>query len=250
MKKHAANDNQDKKQGRATSLAGYIGLIAVTTVCTIVLSVIVLVFVISMANSRREHAELLDIVQSIESDVRYGPVNLTVDDRLRQINPDFICWITVEGTSVDYPVVRGVDNNQYLNMSFSGEFNLLGSLFMDYRCVGEYVPHIIIYGHNSQLGDKFGELWMFLDPAHIAAYPVITLRVNDRIVEYEIFSAKITDVDDPAYFLDFRAPGSFRAFAERVGAPEDATQIITLSTCLSGNNEDERIIVQGALRGG
>jgi sortase B len=119
---------------------------------------------------------------------------------------------------------------------------------MDYRCAGEYVPHIIIYGHNTRYGDMFRELHRFLDEQFLAEYPIITLKVNDRTVEYEIFSARKTDIYDPAYHLDFSAPGSFRAFAERNGAPPNAAQIITLSTCVSGNNDDERVIVQGALR--
>ena len=160
----------------------------------------------------------------------------------------YICWIKIEGTKVDYPVVRGNDNEKYLHTSFSGEENILGALFMDYRCAGEQVPHIIIYGHNGREGDMFGDLWRFLDRQFLAGHPVITLKVNDRIVEYEIFSARKTDVTDQAYFLDFSAPGSFQAFAERNGAPQGAAQIITLSTCYSGDNDDERVIVQGVLR--
>ena len=118
---------------------------------------------------------------------------------------------------------------------------------MDYRNVGEYVPHIIIYGYNTADGSKFGSLRNFLDDDFLANYSMITLRVNDRLIEYEIFSVRLTDVTDPAYFLDFGTPGSFRAFLERNGAPLDAVQILTLSTCVSRGDDDERLVVQGAL---
>ena len=124
---------------------------------------------------------------------------------------------------------------------------MLGALFMDYRCTGEIVPHIIIYGHNAREGELFGSLRKFLDKLYLAEHPIITLKVNDRIVEYEVFSARRTNVNDPAYNLDFSEPESFSEFAERCGAPKDAAQIVTLSTCYSGNDEDERIIVQGVL---
>ena len=100
------------------------------------------------------------------------------------------------------------NNDTYLNLTFSGEENRLGALFMDYRCVGEFVPHIIIYGHNSRHGDMFGNLRNFLDERYLNENSIITLLVNDRITEYEIFSARRTTVDDPAYFLDFSEPGS------------------------------------------
>ena len=70
------------------------------------------------------------------------------------------------------------------------------------------------------------------------------------MAEYEIFSVRYTDINDPAYNLDFSTAECFRAFLERNGAPLDATQILTLSTCVGGGSgyEDKRIIVQGVLR--
>ena len=170
------------------------------------------------------------------------------DTSMREINPDYICWLKIDDTEISYPVVRGDDNEAYLGLSFYGESNYFGSLFMDYRCMGESVPNIIIYGHNSRQGDMFGRLRNYLNEDFLANHPVITLVANDKSVEYEIFSARRTNVNDPAYFLDFSDSGAFNGFIERCGAPSNATQILTLSTCVSGNDEDERVIVQGALR--
>ena len=169
------------------------------------------------------------------------------DEAMREINPDYVAWLSIGGTVIDYPVVRGPDNEKYLNLSFFGETNSHGTLFMDYRNIGEHVPHIIIYGHNTRTGDKFGELRNFLDPIFFASNNTITLMANDRIVEFEIFAARRTNVHDYAYFLDFNEPGAFHAFLERTGAPPNAVQVITLSTCVSRGNDDERMIVQGAL---
>lgn len=69
---------------------------------------------------------------------------------------------------------------------------------------------------------------------------------NDRMHEFEIFAARQTNIHDPAYQLDFTAEGAFAAFLERNNAPPNATQILTLSTCI-GTNNDLRMIVQGTL---
>ena len=214
------------------------------------------------------HNTLLELVETLETELKTQPTlsrlpytdappveqseptpqHISVfDTEMRNLNPDYICWIEIENTEIDYPVVRGEDNEKYLNLSFFNERNGLGALFMDYRCEGEYVPHIIIYGHNARSGVLFGGLRKFLNAQYMEQHPVISLKINDRIVEYEIFSARTTNVADPAYDLDFAAPGSFSEFAERNGAPPEATQILTLSTCVSGNNKDERVLVQGAL---
>lgn len=170
--------------------------------------------------------------------------------QMRDINPDYVGLLKIDGTTINYPVVRGNDNEQYLNMTFSGEKNRLGAIFMDYRCVGENAQHVIIYGHEASDMDgnklMFGGLRDFLDEQFLAENPTILFIGNDRISEYEIFSARLTDVNDPAYCLDFSVPNSFQSFVESNGAPADAEQIITLSTCFGAYN-DRRVIVQGVL---
>jgi sortase B len=251
MGKGNTSSKTDKKPKRFLSVLKGIATVAVALTSTTVLAVTALMIIANLSqrqDSREEYEALQEIAEALILEPEEAPYISAFDARMRQINPDYICWIRIDGTRVDYPVVRGRDNERYLHTSFSGEENILGTLFMDYRCVGEFVPHIIIFGHNSREGDLFGELWRFLDEGFLARHPIITIIVNDRIVEYEIFSARITDVADPAYQIDFSIPSSFRAFAERNGAPPDAAQIITLSTCFGGDDEDQRVIIQGALR--
>ena len=253
---------QGEQQRRVAFIVQCIVIVVVASVCTMIFAPMILYRVFDVRSFRKEQAVLKGVAQSLETQApaetidSAGPTDPgqsdisdtgAFDEEMRQINPDYICWMTIDGTVVDYPVVRGEDNEKYLDLSFSGEKNMLGSLFMDYRCEGKYVPHIIVYGHNSSQGDMFGSLWMFLDEGYRKEHSKITLKVNDRTVVYEIFSARQTDVNDPAYFLDFNASGSFGAFADRCGAPINASQIITLSTCVSGGDDDERVVVQGVL---
>lgn len=64
-------------------------------------------------------------------------------------NGDFIAWIQIPGTTVDYPVVSSNDTEYYLNYTFSGKKSYLGTLFSleksDYRTPGK---NIAIYGHH------------------------------------------------------------------------------------------------------
>ena len=253
------NPKARKKRG-PVFYAVVVPVILISTIVMTITAMLIHAYFTDLQNSRAETALLLEIAeqsgltaQNEHTGAEYidgqgEQPYIDFETRMREINPDFICWIRIEGTPVDYPVVRGRDNVKYLDRSFFGEENLLGTLFMDYRNVGEVVPHIIIYGHMSRYGDKFGGLLSFLYEDFLEQYNTITLIVEGREVEYEIFSARITDIHDYAYFLDFRAPGSFAAFLERIGAPPDATQILTLSTCLSAGDDDGRILVQAALR--
>ena len=216
-------------------------LLAAGVTCAVVFSFILIANVFDLSSSRKEYSYLSEFTKTP------GASSLSsLDSEMRGINPDYLCWITIEGTRVDYPVVRGADNEKYLNMSFFSEENIYGTLFLDYRCIGETVPHLIIYGHNAKTGDMFGDLHLFLNSRYMEEHPAISLTLGEHVVEYEIFAARSTDVHDIAYTLNFGFPGSFGAFAESCGAPLNTEQIITLSTCVSGNDKDERIIVQGA----
>ena len=44
-------------------------------------------------------------------------------------NPDFIAWLRIPGTNVDYPVVQTDDPDDYLTHTFSGKQSVVGTLF-------------------------------------------------------------------------------------------------------------------------
>ena len=195
-----------------------------------------------------ETDEYVETAVYVLDETYQSPVIIAEFDRMMlEINPDFVCWIYIRGTNIDYPVVRAKDNEKYLELTFFGEIDRHGAIFMDYRNVGDIVPHIIIYGHNTADGTKFGSLRYFLNDNFLQNNQIITLITNGRTVEYRIFSVRLTDIYDPAYFLDFSKPGSFSAFLERNGAPYYAAQILTLSTCVSRGRDYDRLIVQGVL---
>jgi len=208
-------------------------LAVITTLCAVVIAIKVVPYMSDLISFKKE---------------KLSPF----DSEYLEINSDYVGWLKIDNTSIDFPVVRGLDNEKYLKTTFRGENNILGSIFMDYRCIGNNLQHMIIYGH--QAGDTatnkklmFGELTDFLDKQYLAEHPIIMYLENDTIFEFEIFSARMSDTNDPAFYLDFSTQDSFPAFLKRNNAPADATKIITLSTCVGANN-DRRMIVQGVLK--
>ena len=49
------------------------------------------------------------------------------------INKDFVCWINIKNTNIDYPVVQGDDNSYYLHRDIYGNYLYAGTTFLDYR---------------------------------------------------------------------------------------------------------------------
>lgn len=67
-----------------------------------------------------------------DSLLRYKPYGIHSPgfDELRKQNPDVKAWINVDDTHIDYPVLQGKDDMEYLNKDPLGEFALSGSIFL------------------------------------------------------------------------------------------------------------------------
>ena len=169
---------------------------------------------------------------------------------ISRINEDYYCNLFIPNSDIVFPVMRGTDNLKYLHTTATGEESELGAIFMDYRCDASTLPHTIIYGHDAQGLDgsrlMFGQLRYFLEEDFIQNHTEICLYKDNNVKRYNIFAVKVTDINDEAYNLDFSNELEFNEFANLMGAPGNTEEILTLSTCLGGEN-DMRLLVQGTL---
>jgi len=166
-------------------------------------------------------------------------------DELSRMNGDFIGWISLRNL-IEYPVVRGTDNEKYMNTTFMGHRNTAGAIFMDYRHTeGFGEPVKTIYGHHTRDGMMFAPLVRFLDPDFLQSNSTLVITLpNGSTMTYTIFHAVLTDAWDPAYTTAIWQPE--RAGEEFPNAPENATRFMLLSTCTRGGSDDERILVFAA----
>ena len=85
-------------------------------------------------------------------------------EELAQINPDVRAWITVDDTPIDYPVLQGKDNVEYVNTDVYGEFRLSGSIFLDAANAPDFSDgYSLLYGHHMENDAMFGALDNFLE---------------------------------------------------------------------------------------
>jgi len=171
---------------------------------------------------------------------------------LAQINPDIYGWISVEGTTIDYPLVQGEDNDYYLNHAYTGEFLPNGSIFVDYRNYEEINRNFntVMYGHNITSGAMFHDVEKFIKDATYEEYfynVTINIYTNDGIFIYEPFAVYKTRMDYNYFKTGFRTTDEFIAFCEEVKANSkhqkdmtftDTDRIITMSTCTNIINSE------------
>ena len=82
--------------------------------------------------------------------------------QLKDINPDIGAWITMPGTAIDYPVVRGQNNIEYVSTDVYGNFAIVGSIFLDSRNEKDYSDRYnLLYGHNMSEHRMFSDVNLY-----------------------------------------------------------------------------------------
>ena len=158
---------------------------------------------------------------------------------LSSINDDYMFWINVKGTNIDYPVVQGEDNDFYLNHGFNKEYLSSGSIFLDYRNNFNDDFNSVIYGHHMRNRTMFGELMKFKDEEFFRNNKDITITSKDGTYDYEIFAVGVFDADFGYNDVSFSDENEFSNFLNKIMSSstykrdivDSSDKIITLSTC-------------------
>lgn len=117
-------------------------------------------------------------------------------------NRDFVGWLTIDDTVIDYPVMQTrSDENYYLHRDFYGNYSSSGTLFMN-AASDARIPttNIIIHGHHMQAGNMFGNLQSYYK--NYDAYKEHQFIRFDTIWGnglYEVVGAYFTTGDDMIY---------------------------------------------------
>lgn len=168
-------------------------------------------------------------------------------ETLKQTNLDTIAWIKVNGTAIEYPVVKTTNNDYYMNHAFDKTYNSAGWIFMDYKDKSDGTDkNMVLYGHNRRDGSMFGTLkniltedWLGNKENHLI--PFITEKEK---AEYQVFSVYRIEKEDYYITTGFKTDEEYKKFLNTIKARsikdfgievDIEDQIITLSTCASNN---------------
>lgn len=182
----------------------------------------------------------------------------TVDfETLCAINSDVVGWLYLQGTQINFPVVQGEDNQEYLYWLINGDYNSAGTPFMDYRNTVDFSDrNTIIYGHNMNNGTMFADIHKYTEQQYYDEHPFLLLLTPEGNHKVEIFAGYITGLDANAWQMDFSSDEEFTAWIETaIGrsafksnvVPMAEDKILTLSTCSSSANQT-RFVLLGIIR--
>lgn len=170
-------------------------------------------------------------------------------------NQDTLAWLRFdEPEIINYPIVRSMDNEEYLKTDFKGAYSIFGTVFADMRNVGNFKDqNTILYGHNMKNGSMFGSLKKYKEKAYFEENPYFYIYTPDGMAaKYQIIAVKEVAYDSWHYQTQFTTFDEFGVYIEQVLADSLydtgievplSAKIVTLSTCTA--SDTKRLVVQG-----
>lgn len=211
----------------------------------IVYSGIKIVHYIYNTNDTQELVEeLKEYIQISDTDED----DITIDlNRLKEENNDTVAWIRVNNTNINYPVVKGTDNEYYLTHNFKKKWSESGWIFANHLNKFDGTDdNLVIFGHAMKNKTMFGDLNKTLDNEWIkdVSNQKIQLIVDGEVQIYKMFSVYKIEAED--YYITtqftkkdydtFVSTIMNRSIYDFKVNKDDINKILTLSTCYNINN--------------
>ena len=208
---------------------------------------------IKILNWLKENKDSNDIIEEIQDSISIDDNTdiahkYNIDfDSLKQKNSDTIAWLKVNGTNIEYPVVKTTNNDFYMTHSFDKNYNSAGWVFMDYKDKFNGTDNnMVIYGHNRRDGSMFGTLKNILTEEwqnNTDNFSILLITENEKS-EYKVFSVYRKEKEDYYITTNFGTDNKFKEFIDVIKSRsvkdfnvnvsiED--HILTLSTCADNN---------------
>ena len=174
--------------------------------------------------------------------------------KLKSQNQDIAGWIYIRGTTIDYPIVQGKDNEEYLHQDFNKKKSSSGTIFLDNNCKKDFTSdNNIIYGHHMKNGTMFAQLLKFREKSFLKKHNEIMIFTPDRTIHLKVISAYAQKAQNkiPVTFANDKQK---KAYIKKIESMSEQTiktsrindsHIYTFVTC-SYEGEDKRTYVHAA----
>ncbi len=260
-------------------------LLLIGTVTLSVLFVLCTVKIYRMYTDDRKSAESFESIAELVIDVSSETVTITVENEVSETyhftepkkitpykkyeavyeqNNDFVGWITIDGTNINYPVMQTKDTpNFYINHGFDKAYNDYGVPYVQEDCELGNSDNVIIYGHNMKDGTMFSDLEKYADESFFSEHRYICFDTLADYGKYEIFAVfRTTAYSDDGFkyynFVDADDAEDFNNFIEKCKqlslyntgvTAEYGDKLLTLSTCEYTRTNGRFVVVAKLVNG-
>ena len=191
----------------------------------------------------------MTIQDSLDSSILKFKPGYEQDEENTQQPKDMVAWLTIDNTTIDYPVMQGIDNLEYLNKNPFGEYSLAGSIFLDFRNKADFSDEYnLIYGHHMDGGNMFGALDAYENETYLEEHNTGILTVGNKVYDINLFATITVDATDKIIFSisDKEKVLSYIKKQNKNSKNFDISKnekLIALSTCKYPDTIDRTVVI-------
>lgn len=174
-------------------------------------------------------------------------------DELQKINKDVIGWITIDDTNIDYPVLQGKDDLEYINKDPYGKSSLTGSIYLSSSNHSDLSDmYNIVYGHHMDNGAMFGDIDKFAEKAFFESHRRGIYITPKKAYQLHVFAFLETNAYESRIYTvnekNKEALDSLYTYLKDHARIYDdidhtkASKLIALSTCASNVTNGRNVI--------
>ena len=177
-----------------------------------------------------------------------------ISNQFNGYSDEVIGWISINDTTIDYPIVKSKDNKAYLNRNYLGEYSISGSIFLDYRNDLFDNDYMVLYGHNLKNGGMFSDINKYSDKDYFINHLSGELVLRETKYDIDIIGyAKVNSHDfiydiknyknnNNGKIIDYIISKSVYTSKSEIG-----DKLLLMSTC-SQSGVNDRIILLASLK--
>lgn len=164
------------------------------------------------------------------------------------LSEDVVAWLTIYDTTIDYPVLQGSDNLEYLDKDPFGNYSLSGSIFLDSRNSSNFLDdYSLIYGHHMEQGYMFGALDSFKDETYFKEHKYGEMIVGNKLYKLELFAFLYADGSNKEIFapteINVNTVLTFIKNRAIIWTNHKDGKIVAFSTCKFPTTTERTILV-------
>ncbi|MDE6019709.1 MAG: class B sortase [Ruminococcus sp.] len=183
----------------------------------------------------------------------------------KAVNPEVVGWIYIDGTVVDYPILKSTDNDKYIHLDWMGNYAYAGCIYEDFRGDIDDTDLTLLYGHNMANGSMFSAIKSYLSEEWGKEHKYFEIASEKKRYLYEVISANVLygesgadfgywlptlpkelnmkKSDFESYIKNIKSTANVLYCKDSSTLPQYGDHIIALQTCNSGNNDGMRCVI-------
>ena len=177
--------------------------------------------------------------------------------KLYRENSDFVGWIKIKDTKINYPVMKTTKQfDYYLMRNFEKEYSIYGTPFIGENCTTDISAfNAVIYGHHMNNGTMFSDLIKYKDKNFYDTHKYVSFNTLNDNRKYIIVYAFVSDVNKKNSFEYYNVniwknkKKKYIKQLEKIKLYDTGEKIslkdklLTLSTCDNTNKNSRMVIV-------